>query len=233
MDHSAQAAVGEHLMQVASREGYRLWSGTYDDTPNPVLALESRLLPDFLPGPAGLRVLDAGCGTGRWMRWFVTRGAQVCGIDASPEMIAVAHGKSMLRDRCVVGDISALPWREKTFELALCSFALSYTANLRLALLELARVARTVVVSDLHPEAMRRGWKRSFRENGTSWQIDYQPYTTRELDCAATEAGLKLSHRLEPHFGEPEREVFRKAGNASGLDSAREIPAILISKWIR
>jgi ubiquinone/menaquinone biosynthesis C-methylase UbiE len=233
MDHAAEATVGEHLMHVGPREGYRRWSTTYDETPNPVLALESRLLPEFLPGPAGLRVLDAGCGTGRWMRWFVTRGAHVCGIDACPEMIAVARVKSMLRDRCVVGDISALPWRENTFDLALCSFSLSYTPDLRLSLLELARVARIVVVSDLHPEAMRRGWKRSFRENGESCQIDYQPYSSAELDRAAADVGLKLYCRVEPHFGEPEQGIFKTAGSASAFDSVREVPAVLISKWTR
>jgi SAM-dependent methyltransferase len=45
-----------------------------------------RLLGDVLRRTS-LRVLDAGCGTGRWSFWFARHGAQVTAIDFSQEMI--------------------------------------------------------------------------------------------------------------------------------------------------
>src|SRR5258706_13174405 len=46
----------------------------------------------------GLRVLDLGCGEGRFSRMVAERGARVTGIDLTPEMGRIA------RDRRVGGD---------------------------------------------------------------------------------------------------------------------------------
>jgi ubiquinone/menaquinone biosynthesis C-methylase UbiE len=48
----------------------------------------SRLLP--VPEP-GQTLLEAGCGTGHWARFFAQCGYEVTGLDLSPEMIAVRH----------------------------------------------------------------------------------------------------------------------------------------------
>ena len=52
---------------VEVEEGYRRWSEVYDDAPNPLLALEERVLGPLLAEVRGERVVDLGCGTGRWL----------------------------------------------------------------------------------------------------------------------------------------------------------------------
>ena len=44
------------------------WAQVYDEQPNPLLMLEQRFLVRMLPDVRGLDVLDAGCGTGRWLQ---------------------------------------------------------------------------------------------------------------------------------------------------------------------
>jgi 2-polyprenyl-3-methyl-5-hydroxy-6-metoxy-1,4-benzoquinol methylase len=48
----------------------------------------------FSPGPAGLDVLDVGCGTGIASRQMAERGANVLGVEVAPGMakIARSHG---------------------------------------------------------------------------------------------------------------------------------------------
>jgi 2-polyprenyl-3-methyl-5-hydroxy-6-metoxy-1,4-benzoquinol methylase len=51
----------------------------------------------------GTRVLDVGCGVGRWSRRLARRGATVTGIDLSPTMIAQARQRAAadgVNDRC-------------------------------------------------------------------------------------------------------------------------------------
>jgi tellurite methyltransferase len=43
--------------------------------------LKERLLP-------GMRLLDAGCGSGRNLNWFLRNGFDVCGVDESPAAVA-------------------------------------------------------------------------------------------------------------------------------------------------
>lgn len=64
---------------------------------------QGRSLAPWLAVPAGARVLDIGCGVGRWSRRLAARGAQVTGIDLSPTMIEEARRRSFasgVGERC-------------------------------------------------------------------------------------------------------------------------------------
>jgi ubiquinone/menaquinone biosynthesis C-methylase UbiE len=233
MAGAAKAAMGEYLRQLTPLEGYRAWAPHYDETLNPLLALESRVLSSALEVTKGDRIIDAGCGTGRSMAYLAACGARVFGVDFCDRMLALATAKPGLNSRCVVADISRLPMRDDYFDLALSSFTLSYAPDLSAALAELARVARRVIVADLHPEAVRRGWKRSFRYQESSIEISHSPYTLTQLDDAAHTAGLMCSYRIEASFGEPEREIFRLAGKASGFAEAAGCRALLVTSWVK
>lgn len=81
---------------------------------NRAIHLEQRLaLEPWLRVSAGTRVLDVGCGVGRWSRLLAARGADVTGVDLSPTMIAEAQRRATaegVADRCrfQVQDLSDL-----------------------------------------------------------------------------------------------------------------------------
>jgi ubiquinone/menaquinone biosynthesis C-methylase UbiE len=218
-------------MQVAATEAYRVLSQYYDDTPNALLDLEMRILSQRMGSVAGLRVLDAGCGTGRWMAWAGHRGARVFGIDACQEMMHEAARKPALAGRLACADAGSIPLCDNSADLAICSFAIGYLPEALPAIRELARIARRVIVSDLHPEAIRRGWTRSFRAAGELYEVDHYPHTAEELDAAASVSGLSKIWRMEPSFGEPERAIFQRAGKERAFSEVQNIPAVLITEW--
>src|SRR5258708_29275876 len=87
---SPQTQTGKSMttMAVSSSDLFNIWAKVYDEQPNPLFALEQRFLSLILPEAAGLDVLDAGCGTGRWLQLLASlHPASLVGVDASPEML--------------------------------------------------------------------------------------------------------------------------------------------------
>lgn len=218
---------------LAAAEGYRLWSASYDEAPNPLLALETRILDARLRRIRGVRFFDAGSGTGRWMSYAQAAGARVFGVDICHEMILQAGRKAGLGGRSALGDISALPICDNAADLAICSFTLGYLRSVSAVFRELARVARRVIVSDMHPKAVRAGWTRSFRRGDRVHELTHHEHSKAELDECARGAGLRREWRLEAHFGEPERAIFHHAGKQEAFARVSVLPALLITEWNR
>jgi SAM-dependent methyltransferase len=91
---------------------------------NRAIHLEQWLaLGPWLKVKPGTRVLDVGCGIGRWSRLLAARGADVMGVDLSPTMVEQARQRAVsdgVADRCRfrVQDLSNLNVGER-FDLVL------------------------------------------------------------------------------------------------------------------
>ena len=98
---------------------------------NGLTHLAQRLaLAKWLRVPPGTRVLDVGCGVGRWSRLLASRGAVVTGVDLSGAMIAEAEwraAKAGVAHRCrfLVQDAAALA-AGGTFDLVLAVTVLQH-----------------------------------------------------------------------------------------------------------
>ena len=65
---------------------------------------------------SGLRVLDLGCGRGRWSRVYSARGAEVVGLDISVDALQ-ALSIELRAGHFVCGDVSMLPLADNSFDL--------------------------------------------------------------------------------------------------------------------
>jgi ubiquinone/menaquinone biosynthesis C-methylase UbiE len=223
-------------MQVSAIEGHRNWAASYDAGPNPLLALETRLLLERLSPLTATRFLDIACGTGRWMLWAQQCGSRAFGVDFCAEMLLEASRKPGLAGCLSLADACRLPVADGAADLTLCSFALGYLASPHQAFAEMARVSRRgghVVVTDLHPRALAAGWKRSFRSDGQVFEMDHHLHPIAAWVAAAESAGLSLGWCLEASFGDPEQEIFREAGKESLFAELTRIPALLAMSWTR
>jgi len=212
-------------VRVTAIEGHRIWASSYDRGPNPLLALETRLLLDRLGPLRGSRFLDVACGTGRWMLEAHGRGARVIGMDFCPEMLEAASRKG-LAGCLTVADASRIPIADNASDVTLCSFALGYVESPRQAIAEMARVTRRggrIIVTDLHPSAIAAGWTRSFRSDGQVYEIDHHAHPP----------ALSLDWRLDANLAEPEREIFRQAGKDASFAEMTRIPALLAMCWTK
>ena len=225
--------VSHHGRCLQPADAYALWAQTYDRDPNPLLALEERELLPLLPSLEGAFVLDVACGTGRWLNLLLARGARHgVGFDFSLEMLAQAQRKNPLRKSLVSADCTAIPIAAKVADLAICSFAASYVADLSLLGAELARVLRKggrLILSDLHPSGLERGWRRTFRHDGEVAEIANFKFSIDQLCSTFQEHGFKLETMISPTFGEAERPIFRRCGKEDLFERSQSGPAILVS----
>jgi len=229
---AAQTTLGELVTTISAAAAYRMWAGTYDEDPNPLLALEHRILSERLNLVPGERMVDLATGTGRWLEYALAHDVHATGVDLSPEMLAVASTKRGVRGRLACADVCALPFASHSADVAVCSFALGYIDRLELAFHEMARIARRIITSDLHPDAIRAGWVRSFRSSSGSYEIEHHDHLWDRIETCARAAGLRPIWKLDASFGEPERTLFERAGKGDAFHAARRVRAILISGWV-
>lgn len=97
---------------------------------------------DNLPVKPGDRVLDVGVGFGRLVPSLLRRGAVVCGIDISPQMIAKAqrHVGADVRELCVDA-VEELRYDDSSFDHVIC-WAVFDACDQGEALRQMARVLR-------------------------------------------------------------------------------------------
>jgi SAM-dependent methyltransferase len=220
-------------MTVVSPEvGYRAWGPSYDDTVNPLLALEERVLKERLEIPQGDRVLDLATGTGRWLQPMV-RQVRAVGMDRSAEMLAVAAKKADLRGRLAQADLKALPFATDCAILAICSFSLSYSDDPDAVLRECTRVAEKVVITDMHPAAIEAGWVRSFRSGNQSVAIEHVRYTKASLLNSAHDTGLELMWCVDAYFEPRDFGAFVGTTQEAAFSSICTVPAVLLAAWRR
>jgi SAM-dependent methyltransferase len=93
----------------------------------------------------GERVLDLATGTGNAALLAARAGAEVTGIDAASRLIQVAGERGRaegLRADFVVGQLEALPFEDRSFDVALSVFGVIFAQDARRAFSELVRVLR-------------------------------------------------------------------------------------------
>lgn len=111
-----------------------------------------RLLGDV----AGMRILDAGCGSGPTASAMIERGAEVSGFDLSTAMIEIARRALPETDLRVHDLADPLPWDDASFDVAVASLVLHYLPDWSGPLSELRRVLKPggrLLVSVNHPGA--------------------------------------------------------------------------------
>ena len=88
---------------------------------------------------AGRRVLDLGCGEGRFCRLLSERGGAVVGLDLIREMVATAHKRRLGDEWFVEASAEALPFVDGVFDLVVSYITMVDIPDFRAAIREAAR----------------------------------------------------------------------------------------------
>jgi len=207
----------ESPLELSPLDGYAAWAERYDDEDNPLALLEGPAIFEACGPVAGLRILDAGCGTGRHSLPLIEAGAHVVGLDFSPEMLAVARRRA---DSLMgaTGSASAefhqhslpdpFPFLDDSFDLVVMGLVIEHVDDLDSVMREAYRVLNTAgrcLVSALHPDRTAVGQRARFIDPATGLRTPIATIhrTEDEYLSPARAAGFTI---LESRslFGTPE-----------------------------
>jgi ubiquinone/menaquinone biosynthesis C-methylase UbiE len=146
----------EGYKKVEIVEGYDIWAPTYDEQHNPLIALEEGITLDFVGNVKNQRVLDIGCGTGRYCELLTKRGAKVVGLDPSPRMLEYAEKKitNELKFELRRGMIEDVEFPASHFDVVLSASTLGHIPELEPVIKKIGRIIKSrgrLIVSDIHP----------------------------------------------------------------------------------
>ena len=182
---STSIAAGAYRKMFAVEDGHWWFDG--------MEAISTRLL-DRWKAPPAPRVLDAGCGTGRNLRFLGERyGVDVLGLDHSSVALdcCVARGAA----RLVRGSVNALPFPDRSVDL-ITSFDVLMTAGVDdlAAMREFARVLRPGGALVLRVPAYDALRGRHDREWAVARRYGRGELRDKLLSVGFPASGLKLSH---------------------------------------
>ncbi|HUE87360.1 MAG TPA: methyltransferase domain-containing protein [Vicinamibacterales bacterium] len=192
---------------------YAEWAPTYPPyAHNALMEVEQAAVLSLLPPVSGRRVLDVGCGTGRYMQLLAALGAQVIGIDRSPAMLARARACAAALAQ---GDMMALPVAPAACDVVVSGLCLMDVTDLDAVIAEFARVLRlrgVAVYSTLHPSGRDEGWTRTFESPAGRRTMPVCWHAGDDHKRACSGAGLNIEIVEEPPLtpgGQPVAMVIR------------------------
>ena len=193
------------------------YAGHIDEAPYNAL-YERPAMFEVMPGVAGTRILDAGCGGGWYSEQLLHRGADVDAIDASAAM--VDHAKKRLAEQLSSGGegrlsiqhadlTNELPFDDARFDGVVSPLVMHYIADWRPTLREFRRVLKAggwLLFSTHHPatEMVRFAPKNYFQvEHVTdTWkwlgEVEFYRRPLTEISSSLTDAGFVIERLVEP-----------------------------------
>ncbi len=171
------------IERLSAREGYDLWSETYDRTPNPVVAMDARHTIQMLAPKRGEYILDAGCGTGRNLKSILAAGSHSIGIDLSLGMLQVAR-RSLPNAPLAIADLQKpYPFRVSQFDAVLCALIGEHLEDLPTTFREMNQVLKPsgrLVFSVYHPEMAFAGKEANFQKADVEYRLGAVRHTVAD-----------------------------------------------------
>lgn len=228
------------------------WTDAVDKgDPNRTILLDPVML-RLCGDVAGKRVLDLGCGEGRFSRMLADRGASCVGLDVTRELCLAARARDASANQYVNADGARLPFADASFDVVVSYITLVDIPDYRSAILDCGRVLRPggqMVAANLGfasaQPAGQFGWVRDAEGKRAYYPIDHYAEERHEwLEWAGMriknyhrplswymraylDAGLMLLDFEEPV---PETDAYR---DDPYMEDWYRIPLFNVMRWVR
>jgi ubiquinone/menaquinone biosynthesis C-methylase UbiE len=168
--------------------------------------IEEPTIRSLLPPLTGLRVLDLGCGFGKFVSFCLQEGAaSVMGVDISQNMLSAAKKRiADPRARFVASPIEDFEAGAASFDLAVASMCLHYVRDIRPVFHKVAGFlddGGMFVFSVEHPicTSLLQGWCGSADDPQRHWPVDDYKQETRRISTWFVDGVVKYHRTVETY----------------------------------
>ena len=188
----------------ATASGYDEWAPSYDDR-DPSTWLDEPFLLEHLKPFSNCRVLDMGCGTGRYLRRLPPSAYRITGVDLSKNMLSRA--RQTLGNRRDIAyaqaSVTCLPFHPRSFDRIMSGLVIDHVGSVEQFFMQLSNVlvaGGRAVVAAVHPDIQRiTGSHIEIQSTENRFvQIQGHIHEVRHLLAAAHAAGLTVAVTDEP-----------------------------------
>ncbi len=213
MNMKADRKTAEFL---SPQSAYDEWADYYDDE-DPSTLLDQPFLLSMLQPFEGCRILDLGCGTGRYLR-LVGHSSYVVGLDLSRGMLERARRSTSaaIATKWVQASVERLPFGSSSFDRVISGLVLDHVHDLRKFFQGITRTLRPggrAIVTAVHPDMQQRtGPTVWFTAAGREYRTQGTVHDTQHILAAVQQANLSVERLEEPRVDEQliaRREAWR------------------------
>ena len=196
--------MGTSEHEKATAQGYDRWAASYDDQ-DPSTWLDEPFLLQHLQAYPGCRILDLGCGTGRYLRLLAESTSWIVGVDLSCNMLARARARIADRTdiRLVQASVTSLPFVQGCFDRVVSGLVIDHVASAAQLFTGIASVLAPqgrAVIAAVHPDMQRMTGSdiEIAASDQDAIRIPGCLHEVEDLLTAARHAGLMLIVKDEP-----------------------------------
>lgn len=186
--------MGARVERIQVRDGYDLWSRSYDERASTLVELDRRHTMRHLAPRPGERILDAGCGTGAHLESIAQLGARAVGLDFSAGMLDKARATDP-QALLVQADLNErLPILSDVFDAVLCCLVSEHLSALSTFFEDLHGVLHRggrLVFSSFHPDMAAAGVEANFEVEGTEYRLGAELHTRDDYLDSISAAGFE------------------------------------------
>ncbi len=215
------------------QKAYDIWSEIYDQNDdNLVFLMENKIL-DSLFSKISLRnktILDYGCGTGRnWKRLLSLSPVKLIGCDISAGMLEQLKKKYSGYEIYLLKNNSFIPINNLNIEFIFSTLVAAQIKNLKSLFLEWDRLLKPggfILITDMHPEALTAGGKRTFEKNGKHYEVKNYIHSIEEIKLIGSSLNYKIIELKEEIINEDSKEFYSRKNALHIYEKFRGMPLV-------
>lgn len=175
-------------------------------------------------------VVDVGCGTGRhWQKLLDKQPAKLIGFDSSPGMLEKLKTKFPAAEVQVSYDARLTGLQSASCDLVISTLTIAHIEDPAAYFGEWARVLKPggqIILTDYHPDALKKGAKRTFIHSGQTIAIRNHIHTIARIREIAGQLGLSEVRFIERKIDDSVRSYYEKQNALALFEKFKGVPII-------